>query len=196
MYATDSLRDELVQNGITRLAKWERGVDANLFHPDRRKVHNGLPVALYFGRVSKEKNIEAFLNSEWSGHKIVVGDGPHLDALKSKYPNVEYTGKLVGKELAEVVASADVSVFPSKTDTYGLTMIESMACGTPVAAFNVTGPRDVILHGKTGYLSNDESLSEAMHSSLSVSRKECRKFAEGKTWEVCTDQFYSNLVFI
>lgn len=197
MVATQSLRVELENRGFKHLAFWERGVDTDFFHHSRRDDDlfpiQHRPIALFFGRVSKEKNIEAFLEAEWKGTKYVVGDGPQLASLKAKYPSAIFVGKKIGT-LASYVASADITVFPSKTDTYGLTIIESMACGTPVAAYDVTGPRDIIISGQTGCISYKEDLSDAMSDALNVNRNECRRFAETKTWDVCTEQFAKNLI--
>lgn len=147
---------------------------------------------LYAGRVAVEKNVEAFLDAPVDGTKIVVGGGPALADLQRRYPDVVFTGYLYGAELARTIGSADVFVFPSRTDTFGLVMLEAMACGVPVAAFPVTGPRDVVRDGKTGALHDD--LATAIRRALTLSRAECRRFAEGHTWQRASAQFVEALV--
>ena len=145
MVATESLRRELAAHGFRNIRAWSRGVDLDLFRPEPR--HDwGLPrpVFLYVGRVAVEKNIGAFLDLDLPGSKVVVGDGPQLAALQRRYPGVHFAGALHGAALARAYAGADVFVFPSLTDTFGLVMLEALACGTPVAAFPVTGPVDVL----------------------------------------------------
>lgn len=150
------------------------------------------PVLLYMGRVAVEKNIEAFLKMKIPGSKVVIGDGPQLEELKERYPDAAFLGKKKGEDLASHVASADVFVFPSITDTFGLVLLEAMACGVPVAAFPVQGPQDVIKQGVTGYM--DKNLSVAIKKALRLDRDECARYAANFTWKKCTDTFESYLV--
>jgi len=153
MVATPSLGLELEERGFNSIMSWTRGVDTDLFRPrDVRRFGNG-PVFLYVGRVAIEKNIEAFLNADLPGSKVVVGDGPQLHDLIARYPEVTFAGNQDGEDLAECYASADVFVMPSKTETFGIVILEAMASGLPVAAYPVTGPIDLITPGKTGILS-------------------------------------------
>jgi glycosyltransferase involved in cell wall biosynthesis len=199
MVATDSLKEHLESYNFNNLFYWERGVDQSIFHPNYNyKFEYKAPIALFFGRVSKEKNIETFCKTKWIGQKIVIGDGPELAYLKTTYPDVVFLGKMIGTELAQRVQAADIVVFPSLTDTYGLTIIESLSCGTPVAGFNITGPKDIIKNGVTGYLADYhsnavENLSIAMHNTLKCKRQDCLSYASTKTWSNATDQFISNL---
>ena len=190
--ATDTLQEELTGRGFSNLVRWSRGVDTELFHPQRREVPEvDGPVFLYVGRVAVEKNIEAFLKAELPGNKMVVGGGPALESLKRDHPEVLFTGPRFGEELARSYASADVFVFPSLTDTFGLVLIEAMACGLPVAAFPVTGPKDLIENGVTGY--TGESLRDSALRALALERAAPRAFAERFSWESCTRQFLDGL---
>ncbi|WP_245589981.1 glycosyltransferase [Desulfonatronum lacustre] len=149
------------------------------------------PISMFMGRVAVEKNIEDFLRLDIPGTKYVVGDGPAFAKLKAAYPDVRFVGAKRGEELAAHLAAADVFVFPSTTDTFGLVLLEAMACGVPVAAYPVTGPQSVVVHGKTGWLS--ENLHEAVHQALPISPQACRIHAETYSWERCTEQFLGNL---
>jgi glycosyltransferase involved in cell wall biosynthesis len=192
MVSTASMRSELAGRGFTNLATWQRGVDTDLFRP-RNKALLDLPrpIAACVGRVSIEKNIEAFLTMPWSGSKIVVGDGPLRPRLQSLYPHVHFLGFHFGEDLAAHIGAADVLVFPSRTDTFGLVILEAMACGVPVAAYPVTGPIDVIDDGITGVL--DEDLGCAARKALSLDPGECRRRALRSGWEVCSREFEANL---
>jgi len=148
-------------------------------------------VFLYVGRVSVEKNITAFLDLDLPGRKAVVGGGPQLDALKAAYPQAIFTGPLFGEALAETFASADVFVFPSRTDTYGVVLLEALASGVPVAAYPVTGPADVVLHGQVGWLDHD--LGRAAMEALAIDRRACRDYALTFSWESCARQFLDNI---
>jgi glycosyltransferase involved in cell wall biosynthesis len=192
--ATPTLEAKLRKRGfMTPMARWSRGVDLQLFHP-RPKRRLDKPVALYVGRVAKEKNIEAFLESRVDCHKWVVGDGPHLPCLQKKYPAARYWGCLRGEELATVYAQADVFVFPSRTDTFGMVMLEALASGVPVAAYPVEGPVDVIPNGQ-GVGRLDDHLATAIREALATgSAAACRQLALRYTWQACTRQFLDSLL--
>lgn len=190
--ATPTLEAKLRKRGFEMpMARWSRGVDLQLFQP-RPKRRLDKPIALYVGRVAKEKNLEAFLEARVDGHKWIVGEGPHLRSLQQKYPSAKYWGSLHGEELATVYAQADVFVFPSRTDTFGMVTIEALASGVPVAAYPVEGPVDVIPNGKgVGHLS--ENLDEAIAVALATgSPPACRQLALRYNWRVCTQQFLDN----
>ncbi len=192
MVATASLRAELGRRGFVRLLPWTRGVDTDLFRPrDVRLFGSDQPVFLYVGRVSKEKNLEAFLDADLPGVKAVVGGGPHLAALRQRYPRAVFTGPKEGAELAAHYASADVFVFPSRTDTFGLVLLEAMACGVPVAAYPVTGPLDVVTQGVSGVL--DEDLAAAARSALKLDRAKVREDAFRFSWAKTAELFISNI---
>ncbi|HYA38781.1 MAG TPA: glycosyltransferase family 1 protein [Candidatus Methylomirabilis sp.] len=192
MVATPTLRQRLTQWGFRNLGYWSRGVDTGLFRPRIKSyLDANRPIFLYMGRVAIEKNIEAFLKLDLPGTKYVVGSGPDLETLGRKYPAVRFTGFKSDEDLAKHVAAADVFVFPSRTDTFGLVMIEALACGVPVAAYPVQGPADVIEHGVTGCLSND--LRDAALEALKLNPISCREAALKYTWEVCTRQFLGHL---
>jgi len=199
LVATPTLEAKLKKRGFKApMARWSRGVDLALFHPRPRARVAGRPadkpVALFVGRVAREKNIEAFLETTVDCHKWIVGDGPHLTYLRNRYPSARYLGYLSGEALASVYAQADVFVFPSRTDTFGLVMIEALASGVPVAAYPVEGPVDVIANGRgVGHLS--DNLDEAIRLALQTgSPRACRNLAHQYTWRACTKQFLENLV--
>ena len=190
MVATSSMKKTLEEHGFKNLEYWTRGVDVEHFVPIEEPVMDlPRPIAVYLGRVAVEKNIEEFLNLELDGSKVVIGDGPALEELKKKYPEAHFLGYRENGDLARHLASADVMVFPSKTDTFGLVMLEAMACGVPVATYPVEGPLDVIENGTNGWM--DDDLQTAMDNALAVDRKSCRQFAEGYSWDACTQQFLS-----
>ncbi len=194
LVATSSLEAKLHRRGFTMpMARWSRGVDLQLFHP-RPKRRLDRPIALYVGRVAREKDIEAFLETRVDCHQWVVGDGPHLRYLQRRYPAARYWGCLHGEELAAVYAQADVFVFPSRTDTFGMVMIEALASGVPVAAYPVEGPVDVIPNGQgVGHLADD--LGEAIRVALATgSAPACRGLAQRYTWAACTRQFLDSLL--
>ncbi len=192
MVSTASLERELNARGFKNLKRWSRGVDTDTFTPASRRKGNHLrPVFLYVGRIALEKNIEAFLSLDLPGSKIVTGDGPDLERLRVKWPDVTFTGAKKGDELATVYASSDVFVFPSLTDTFGIVMLEAAASGLPVAAFPVQGPSDIVVHGKTGFLHDD--LGIACLEALCMDRKVCRQHAFTLSWDACTSQFLDNL---
>jgi glycosyltransferase involved in cell wall biosynthesis len=191
MAATPALATELRDRGFRNVVLWPRGVDANLFHPRQVDLGKPKPIFLSVGRVAVEKNLEAFLDLDLPGTKVVVGDGPARTALEAKYPEALFTGALQGEALAVAYAAADVFVFPSKTDTYGLVLLEALASGVPVAAFPVTGPKDVIGASPVGVLSDD--LRQACLKALEISPQDCLKFAAGHTWEASARAFVSNI---
>ena len=192
MVATQSLGAELRRRGFKRLMPWTRGVDTGLYHPrDVRLFGSDQPVFLYVGRVSKEKNIEAFLEADLPGRKVVVGGGPHLPALMRRFPDVTFTGPKTGEELAQHYASADVFVFPSRTDTFGLVLLEAMASGVPVAAYPVTGPIDIVERGVSGFL--DEDLGKAARAALTLDRAKVREDSFRFTWARTAELFLNNI---
>jgi glycosyltransferase involved in cell wall biosynthesis len=192
--ATASLRQELTRRGFTKVRAWTRGVDLERFRPGEGDAWSGLPrpVFLYAGRVAIEKNIEAFLALDLPGSKVVVGDGPALPSLKQRFPQVTFTGYRDNGALARSYSGADVFVFPSRTDTFGLVLLEALAAGTPVAAFPVTGPIDVITDPRVGAL--DEDLRAACLKALECDREACRLHAEAWSWDACVAQFKAALV--
>ncbi len=193
MVATPSFEHILRQKGYRNLARWSRGVDTGLFKPrDKSYIQDNRPVFMYAGRVAVEKNIEAFLQLALPGTKYVVGDGPVRQTLSEKYPEVRFAGYQHGENLARYMGAADVFVFPSKTDTFGVVLLEALASGVPIAAFPVPGPKDIILNDRVGKLSND--LQSAALSALSLKPEDCRRYALAYTWEKCTQQFVENLV--
>jgi glycosyltransferase involved in cell wall biosynthesis len=192
MAPTQVVVDDLVANGFERVRLWSRGVDTDIFHPqESRRLDSKPPIFLYVGRVAVEKNVEAFLELDLPGSKWVVGAGPALARIRTRFPNVNYLGLLEREELARVYASADVFVFPSKTDTFGLVLLEAMACGLPVAAYPVTGPRDVIGNSSAGVLHED--LRTACLGALKLKREDALARAGMFTWRAATEQFFGNL---
>lgn len=195
LVSTRAVAAQLDGHGLGHTCLWGRGVDFSCFHaaapPDPRVAGLPGPVQLYVGRIAVEKNIEAFLAASHSGSKVVVGDGPSLERLKRRHRDVMFLGALRGGALAGAYAAADVFVFPSRTDTFGLVMIEALACGTPVAAFPVPGPLDVIEDG-VGCL--DEDLDAAIAGALKLDRARCAEFARGFSWRRSADQFRQSLV--
>jgi len=177
---TATHRRELEAWGLDDLVVWDRGVDTGKFRPDASRQRSVRPRLLYVGRVAPEKNIEAFLALDLDADKVVVGDGPSRTALQGRYPEARWLGYRYGSELVAEYAAADVFVFPSRTDTFGLVMLEAMACGTPVAAYPVTGPVDVVCNGVSGWL--DDDLALAVTKALTISRESCRAAAEGRSW--------------
>jgi len=192
MAPTQVVVEDLVANGFERVRLWSRGVDADIFHPQAcRRLDSAPPIFLYVGRVAVEKNVEAFLELDLPGSKWVVGAGPALARIRARFPQVNYLGLLDREELARVYASADVFVFPSKTDTFGLVLLEAMACGLPVAAYPVTGPRDVIGDSSAGVLHED--LRTACLGALQLKREDALARAGMFTWRAATEQFFGNL---
>lgn len=188
MVRTRSQVRELGERGFEHLDIWPGAVDTRLFRPRHGRVL-GLtgPIALYAGRIAPEKSLDDFLDVEWSGSKVLIGDGPARERLERDHPDAHFLGYRQGEELAALMASADVFVFPSRTDTLGLVMLEAMACGVPVAAYPVTGPKDIILNGTTGCL--DEDLGRAMAGALRIDPVDCRTFAAAFSWRESTLKF-------
>lgn len=185
---TPSQIARLCQRGFANLHEWSRGVDTAVFRPDDA-VDLGLPrpVCVYMGRVAVEKNIEAFLALDLPGSKLVIGDGPLRARLAAAYPRARFVGMKQGRDLARHVAGGDVFVFPSLTDTFGVVLLEAMACGLPVAAFPVTGPIDVVQPGRTGVL--DRDLRQAVLRALALDPAPCVAYARSRSWRAATDTF-------
>lgn len=192
MVSTPAMEQELAARGFLRLMRWTRGVDAQMFRPDQEPLLAlPKPVFLFVGRVAVEKNIAAFLDLDLPGSKLVVGAGPALDAMKLRYPGVRFAGMLQGRDLARAYASADVFVFPSLTDTFGIVLLEAMASGLPVAAFPVTGPLDVVGGTAAGVL--DADLRRAALACLDLDPADCRAEALRYGWDASARQFLANL---
>jgi glycosyltransferase involved in cell wall biosynthesis len=192
MAATAPLAQELSDRGFGNVRIWPRGVDAKLFRPRVIDLCFRRPVFLSVGRIAVEKNLEAFLDLDLPGTKVVVGDGPQRANLQRRYRNAVFLGEQFGEQLAETYAAADAFVFPSRTDTYGLVLLEALASGVPVAAYPVTGPRDVIGNTPVGALNED--LREACLSALILSREACRAFALERSWEASAQAFMLNVM--
>jgi glycosyltransferase involved in cell wall biosynthesis len=203
MVPTPSMVAELEGRNFRNTVAWTRGVDTEHFHP-RWRIAEGAPgdpyegcarpVFLNVGRVAVEKNIEAFLELDLPGSKAVVGEGPQLEELTEKYPDVHFAGAKFGEDLSRYFASADAFVFPSLTDTFGLVVLEAMASGVPVAAYDATGPRDVIPGSRAGVIAPvGGDLAAAAMECLELSRERCREYAEGYSWQACAEAFVQNL---
>ena len=202
LVATPRLAAELADNGLPHTLPWTRGADTDLFRPDRAP-HPAFadlprPIAVVVGRVAVEKNLEAFLAADWPGSKVVVGDGPALADLRARFPDAVFTGGLHGEGLAAAYAGADISVFPSRTDTFGLVIIESLASGTPVAGFPVPGPLDIL--GADGRGDGavviggvDDDLGTAMRAALTARRSDCAGYGASFSWDRSCDQFLAAL---
>lgn len=197
MVATPTMMERLRLQGFRNIALWSRGVDVDLFHPSKRGIDGGVykqlpkPIFAYVGRVSVEKNIEAFLELDLPGTKVVVGDGPARAELTEKYPDAVFTGAKFGEELARHYADADVFVFPSLTDTFGLVILEAAACGTPVAGFVAPGPKDILPGTGAGVV--DHNLQKACLEALHCDRGATRALAEKYSWRACAAEFRRNL---
>ena len=191
MVPTAEMLRRLKARGFTNLANWSRGVDTDVFAPAEHLALPGRPIFLYAGRIAVEKSLEDFLELDLPGTKWVVGDGPARAGLESKYPDAVFHGMKHGADLAYYYQQADAFVFPSRTDTFGLVLIEAMACGTPVAAFPVSGPIDVVREPSVGILS--ESLSDAAMAALELDRTAVHRYARQFSWTEATRQFASNL---
>ncbi|WP_374527203.1 glycosyltransferase family 4 protein [Novosphingobium sp.] len=205
LVSTHSLATELAARGLGQTRIWSRGIDRSLFHPGHAPLPELAalpgPIQLYVGRVASEKNLPAFLESKVPGTKVVVGNGPDLAALSARYPDVRFLGALGGDALARAYCSADVFVFPSRTDTFGLVLIEALACGVPVAAYPVAGPLDIIgAHGRgadgsfpatVGVL--EEDLDMAIRKALRLDPLAAAVIGAGFNWDRATDQFLAAL---
>ena len=195
MVATDTLARELTARGFSNLMRWSRGIDAELFRP--RPLSESVldlprPIFMNVGRVSVEKNIEAFLALDLPGTKVVVGDGPQRESLARRYADAVFTGAKFGEDLARHYAAADVFVFPSRTDTFGNVILEALACGVPVAAYPVMGPLDIIGDAPVGVL--DEDLGAACLAALDLSREAARAHALRFSWARSAEQFLANVL--
>lgn len=192
MVATNSLTEDLKSHGFTNIGMWTRGVDTELFRPDRAiDLKLPRPIFIAVGRVAVEKNLDAFLSLDLPGSKAVIGRGPEEARLKRQYPQATFFGPLSDENLASHLAAADVFVFPSRTDTYGVVQLEALACGVPVAAYPVTGPIDVIAGHPIGLLNED--LRTACLDALNVSKQACRDFALERSWDNCAKLFLGNI---
>lgn len=194
LITTDSMIKQLQEWGIkTPIYKFTRGIDTDLFHlaDNNPSVFENLPkpIALYVGRIAVEKNIEKFLDMDWSGSKVVVGHGPDAEHLQKAYPGVVFTGKKTGKELADHYSNADLFVFPSRTDTFGIVLIEALACGLPIAAHDVIGPRDIVIDESLGCLDEDLSVAAKVAMTRGTREQRSRYVIENYTWEKATEQF-------
>ena len=192
MAPTPSLRGELLRRGFSKVEVWTRGVDHALYRPQAADaLRLPRPIFLYVGRVAVEKNLEAFLNLKLPGSTVIVGDGPARPALQQKYSHAHFLGPRYGEALAQIYASADVFVFPSLTDTFGIVLIEALACGAPVAAFPVTGPLDVIGESGAGALS--DNLGEACMAALEIPRDKAHAHSLNFTWRESARQFLAHI---
>jgi glycosyltransferase involved in cell wall biosynthesis len=195
MVSTASLAQELRMQGFHTVLRWPRGVDSRMFHPDHaRDLGLPRPVFLAVGRLAVEKNVEAFLALDLPGSKVVVGDGPARDTLARRFANATFLGTRRGAELASIYAAADVFVFPSRTDTFGLVLLEALASGLPIAGFPVAATRDVV--GTAAVAALDDDLRSACLEALTIPRAACRRYAESATWEESARCFIGNLVRI
>ncbi|MFO1183579.1 MAG: glycosyltransferase family 1 protein [Bauldia sp.] len=196
MVATAGLRDLLVAHGFANLLLWPLGTDIELFRPRGKIAGEAAKIPRprfgYVGRVAKEKSVEEFLNLDLPGAKVVVGDGPMRPQLQAQYPEAHFVGYKHGEDLAAWLSALDVMVFPSRAETFGLVVIEALACGVPVAAHDVMGPRDVLTPGIDGHLSHD--LKDAALKCLSLSRAQCRRKALSYSWDASAAAFVDNLV--
>lgn len=189
---TQSHKDELISWGFKNLVMWDRAIDHTIFNADHPKIEFSEPYLLYAGRIAVEKNIESFLKLKTSQKKVIVGDGPQRKELERKYPDVKFIGYKKEIELARWYAGADAFVFPSKTDTLGIVLLEALACGTPLAAYPVTGPKDLIVNGVNGF--TDDNLLNAIDQAVKVPSSGCIDFASRFTWDKVAEQFKNALV--
>ena len=192
MVSTPSLMTELMQRGFRKLGMWTRGVDTELFNPERA-IDLGFPRPIFItvGRIAIEKNLEAFLSLDLPGSKVVIGNGPQEAELRRRFPNAKFLGQLDDTILAAHLGAADAFVFPSRTDTFGVVQLEALACGVPIAAFPITGPKDVVANNPIGVLHDD--LRTACMGALQISREACRAFALTRSWENSARQFIGHL---
>ncbi|MGZ5965889.1 MAG: glycosyltransferase family 4 protein [Caulobacteraceae bacterium] len=196
MVATATMRRELESHGFRNISQWTRGVDTDVFRPGLEPIFEGLerPIFLYVGRIAVEKNLEVFVAADLPGTKVLVGPGPQLEELKARYPAARFLGPKAGSELARCYSDADVFVFPSLTDTFGLVILEAMAAGTPVVGFNAPGPADIIPGSGAGVIAETQAgLKAACLEALTIDRGAVRRFAEGFSWRACAEEFVRNL---
>jgi glycosyltransferase involved in cell wall biosynthesis len=192
MVPTMAMLETLREQGFTKVVHWSRGVNSELFNPHGERIERGnVPIFLHVGRIAVEKSIEDFLEMDLPGEKWIAGEGPSRKELQKKYPQVRWFGWLSGENLARLYRSADVFVFPSRTDTFGLVMIEAMACGTPVAAYPVTGPIDVVGNSEGGVLRED--LRDASLLALQLDRRKVAEYGTRFSWDAATSQFVNAL---
>lgn len=195
MVATASLQEDLTKQGFKNLCSWSRGVDLSLFQATKREDWPfPRPIYLYVGRVAVEKNLRAFLELDLPGSKIIVGDGPQRKSLEHDFPKAHFVGARHGQALSASYAGADIFVFPSKTDTFGLVVLEALASGLPVAAYPVTGPKDILQASPQPVGVLDEDLKAACLNALTINRSNCRPYAETFSWKACAERFLENLV--
>lgn len=196
LVSSESMKKDLINHGFDHLEIWSRGVDTQIFNPTARigPMTIKRPILLCVSRISKEKGIDDFCKLKTTGTKILIGDGPYLDEVKSKYKDIRYIGYKHGSTLAHFYTNANVFVFPSKTDTFGVVMLEANACGTPVAAYPVTGPNDIIIQGLNGVL--NDNLTIAVEEALKCDRNIVSEYAEKFSWRACTLTFLNNLSLI
>ncbi|MBX9913318.1 MAG: glycosyltransferase family 1 protein [Pseudomonadaceae bacterium] len=190
LVSTERMRTEFASWGFINVQLWHKGVDTRLFYPCPQREAPAQPIFLYVGRLSAEKNIQAFLDLQLPGELRVVGDGPLRSTLQAAYPQASFLGYLHGQALAQAYRAASVLVFPSLTDTYGLVMLEALACGTPVAAFPVAGPLDVLQEGLTGVLATD--LQRACLAALQLDRDDCAEQAKRQSWRASAQVFLAH----
>jgi 1,2-diacylglycerol 3-alpha-glucosyltransferase/glucuronosyltransferase len=189
---TASIKRLLEQRGFRNVVLWSRGVSTDVFNVSAPVVLDlPRPIWMYAGRVAVEKNIARFLELDLPGSKVVIGDGPDTKRLRSAFSEAHFLGYKFGRDLAAHLAAGDVFVFPSRTDTFGIVMLEAMACGLPVAAHPVAGPVDVVLDGITGYL--DDDLARACARALTIDRNDCIRYARSRSWTHATAQFLAHL---
>jgi glycosyltransferase involved in cell wall biosynthesis len=192
MVSTPTLMDDLRRRGFGNLGMWTRGVDTTLFRPEPAAVLDlPRPIFLSMGRIAVEKNLEAFLSLDLPGTKVVIGEGPQEAELRQRYPDAVFLGMKRDRDLAAHLAAADVFVFPSRTDTFGVVQLEALACGVPIAAYPVMGPRDVVGSNPIGVL--DQDLRAACLGALKMSRAACRSFALERSWEASARQFIGHV---
>jgi glycosyltransferase involved in cell wall biosynthesis len=193
---TESMKDILENHRFKNVKSWTRGVDRNIFHPYDEDIFKSIPKPIYsyIGRVSPEKNLDDFLSLELNGSKVVIGDGPYLNECKQKFKDVHYIGYLHKEDLGRAYSSSDVFVFPSKSDTFGLVMIEALACGTPVVGFNVQGPKDIVNNGINGFLcETKEQLKTCIENARFLKKNNCTSSSMRYTWEECARIFKETL---
>jgi glycosyltransferase involved in cell wall biosynthesis len=197
MVTTPTMVEVLKKHGFQNLQIWSRGVDLTQFNPKLRENDSGPfkgmagPIMLYVGRVSVEKNVETFLKADVIGTKVIVGEGPARDDLQKRFPNAVFLGAKFGAELAKCYANADVFVFPSLTDTFGLVILEAMACGTPVAAFDAPGPRDILPGSNAGIIG--DNLKANIEEALKLDREIVAAYSQKFSWSSCAQEFLQNL---